>query len=336
MGEKAGDNAQLRVIAGALGWPVEVRRIAMQAPWVRGKPRVRASLAHIDAQRSDPLAPPWPELVITIGRRLSMVALWIREQSRGRTRIVLIGKPRRLARRFDLVVASAQYRVAQHRNVLQLGLPLMRVEPAAVTAAADTWRARLARLPRPLTAVLVGGPTKPVRFDDEVARDLAARAASLAKEAGGSLYVTTSRRTPPAVVDALAQQLPAGTPIYRWTPEATENPHLALLGLADRFVVTSDSITMMVEVARLGRPLAIFVLPSAGGGFARLWRVLARGRDLEAVPRLLIDRGIAVRLGAPFRSPHGPPPDELPRVVERIRALLDPSGGRPDAAPGAV
>jgi mitochondrial fission protein ELM1 len=333
VGEKQGDNAQLRVVAGALGWPVEERRIAMQPAWVRGKPRVRPSLEHIDPARSDRLEPPWPDLLIAIGRRLSMVALWVREQSGGRTRIVLFGKPRRLRRRFDLIVASAQYRVGRGPNVLHAGLPLMRVDPAAVTAAADAWRARLAHLPRPLTALLVGGPTKPVRFDAAVARGLAVQAAGLAAEAGGSLYVTTSRRTPAEVVDALAAGLPAGTPLYRWVPDAAENPYLALLGLADRFVVTSDSITMMVEVARLGRPLAIFALPPAPG---RWGRRLLRGRDLEAVPRLLIEQGVAVRLGAPFRAPDGPPVDELARVVERIRALLRPSGAAGDAADTAV
>ena len=328
VGEKTGDNAQLRVIADGLGWPVEERSIAMRPVWVRGKPHVRPSLEHIDPARSDALEPPWPDLVITIGRRLSMVALWVREQSGGSTRLVLLGKPRRLRRRFDLIIASAQYRIGRARNVLHTGLPLMRVDPAAVAAAADAWRARLAHLPRPLTALLIGGPTKPVRFDAAVARELAAQAAKVAADGGGTLYVTTSRRTPAAVVEALAAGLPAGTPLYRWAPEATENPHLALLGLADRFAVTSDSITMMVEVARLGRPLAIFVLPPAAGLF---WRRLFRGRDLEAVPRLLIEQGMAVRLGSPFRAPAGPPVDELPRVVERIRSLFDPRG----AATGA-
>src|SRR5262249_1905380 len=79
LGEKAGDNAQVLAIADALGWPCETRRIAMQERWRFGKPRVRASLAHVDAARSERLEPPWPDLVITIGRRLSSVALWIAE-----------------------------------------------------------------------------------------------------------------------------------------------------------------------------------------------------------------------------------------------------------------
>lgn len=316
LGEKAGDNAQVLAIADALGWPYETRRIAMQERWRLGKPRVRASLEHVDLARSDALVSPWPELVITIGRRLSSVALWIDEEAQGAAKLVLIGRPRRLAQRFDLIVASAQYRVRDEPNVLRLGLPLMRVDRAAVDAAARAWETRLASLPRPLTAVLVGGPTKPVRFDAAVARELMARAAAVAD--GGTLYVTTSRRTPLALVESIAANLPSGAQLFRWTAGATDNPYLALLGLADRFVVTSDSVTMMVEVARLGRPLAIHVLPPARG----LLRRVASRRDLTAVPDRLFEQGLAVRLGDPFRAPTAEPPDELGVVAARIRELF--------------
>jgi mitochondrial fission protein ELM1 len=319
LGEKAGDNGQVEAVADALGWPLERRRIAMLEQWRVGKPRVRASLDHVDLARSDALVPPWPDLVLAIGRRLSMVALWIRAQAGGRTRIVMIGQPRRLARRFDLIVVSAQYRGCAHRNVLRLELPLMRVDVDAVAAAAREWAPRLADLPRPLTAVFVGGPTKPVVLDAGVARTLAARAAAAA--AGGTLYVTTSRRTPAAVTDALAASLVPPARLHRFGAPGQANPYRALLGLADRFVVTSDSVTMMVEVARLGRPLAIFPLPFAPG---RFWRRLGSQRDLEAIPRLLIERGLAVWLGEPFHPVTASVPDELPAVVERISALFEP------------
>lgn len=317
LGEKAGDNAQVLAIAGALGWPCETRRIVMQERWRLGKPRVAASLAHVDLGRSDALEPPWPELLITTGRRLSSVALWVQEQSQRATRLVLIGRPRRLARRFDLILASAQYRVTEQPNVLRLGLPLMRPDHAAVDAAARAWAPRLAALPRPLTALLVGGPTKPVRFDADVARDLATCAAALRDS--GTLYTTTSRRTPAAIADAIAAALPTGAPFFRWREGAEDNPYLALLGTADRFVVTSDSITMLVEVARLGKPLAIYSLPPRGGAW---WRRIAGRRDLGAVPALLVERGLAVRAGEPFRAVAAGVPDELDRVAERIRALF--------------
>jgi hypothetical protein len=300
---------------------------------VLGKPTVRPSLSHVDLARSDALAPPWPELLITVGRRLSSAALWVQRESGGATKLVLIGKPRRFARRFALVVASAPYRIRARPNVVRVGLPLVRIDPARVRAGADAWRERLAALPRPLLALLVGGPTKAVRFDAAVAAELAARAAADAARAGGSLYVCASRRTPAAIADAMAAALPPGTPLYRWQADDPHNPYLGLLGLADRFAVTADSVTMLIEVARLGRPLAIAPLPPR-----RRWlRALTRSRDLDAVARWLLARGLAVELGEPWRTPAGPLDDDLAAVVARVRALFGLPAGPPPAAatPGA-
>src|SRR5262249_24586105 len=153
----------------------------------QGKPRVAASLHHIDLERSDLLGPPWPDLVITIGRRMSMVALWIQQQSQGRTRIALIGPPKRMLDRFDLAVASVQYRFPSQPNLLRINFPLQRVKEAAIAAEAEAWRHELGKLARPLTAVMVGGRTTAVRFDAAVAAQLADGIAELTARDGGSL-----------------------------------------------------------------------------------------------------------------------------------------------------
>lgn len=350
LGDKRGDNSQVEMVAGALGWPCERRNVVMRAPYVVGKPWVRPSLHHIDLARSDRLEPPWPDLVITVGRRPSMAALWIARQSGGRTKLVLIGKPSGKARRFDLIIAGAETQMPALPNVLSVTLPLMRVDETAVAAAAEIWRPRLADLPRPLIGFMIGGPTGPFRFDDTVTRRLLALIDEIAA-AGGTPYLSTSRRTPPAAIEALQARLPSSARLFRWTPDAPDNPYFGLLGLADGFVVTGDSISMLVEIAALHKPLAILELP--GGWFGRLdmlrrrWisqmldperaagplrRALVRvlynagvvhqTRDFAAFYDLLIERGLAVRAGEGFAQPYGEVPDELSLVVARIKALL--------------
>jgi hypothetical protein len=348
LGDKAGDNAQVQIVADTLGWPYQVKQLTFQAPYVIGKPRFRVSLHHVDRARSDPLEPPWPDLILTVGRRPSMVALWVRQQTQGRARLVVVGRPKRWLDRFDLVIAPPQFHLPRRANVLRLDFPLMRIDQAAIAAAKDAWRARCAELSQPLTALLVGGPTKPYRFDEAVAGRLLDEALGVVRRDGGSLYVTTSRRTPPAVVQALEAGLPAGARLYRWDGGG-DNPYHALLGLADRFIVTGDSISMMVEVARLGKPLAIFALPETPGAL-RLRGALGRrlaaeegpahavvrpiadllyrlriakyARDLSEIHRRLYAGALAVPLGAPFQPPRARVPDDLARAVERVRTLM--------------
>lgn len=354
--EKPGDMAQVQAILDALALPWEPKRLIVAQRWQITNPPFRPDLDHLDRARSDRLVPPWPDLVIASGRRMAGPQLWIKQQSGGRTKLVLVGRPRRWLERFDLVIGTSQYRLPPKPNVLRLDLPLMRPAIEAVAKAREEWAPNLASLPRPLIAVLVGGQTKPFRFDAEVARDLMRRSQALAEaEGGGTLYVTTSRRTPKPVADALAAALPANARLYLWRPDGGgENPYFGLLAHADRFIVTGDSASMMVEVARLGRPLLIYDLPRRVGrgdrfhyalaqlvhvpsGMEGVWwrrllhpvgdllyRYAAIGysRDLGDLHQVLIRRGLATRLGDP--TPPRPPEavDEVALVAERIRALL--------------
>jgi len=354
LGDKRGDNAQVEVLADALGWPFERRHIALKEQWVFGKPRVEPSLHHLDRSRSDPLEPPWPDLILTIGRRPSMAALWVKVQSGGHSRVVLVGKPAGRLELFDLVIASAEAQLPPLPRVFKMTFPLMRVAEREVAEAADAWRARFAALPRPLVAFLVGGPTRPFVYDERVVRRLDALAREVLAK-GGTPWFTTSRRTPPAFVDSLARALPASTSLFRFTPDAVENPYRALLGLADGFVVTGDSISMIVEVIRLRRPLAILPMPtgplgaldarrralarwlfSTGDGAASglrgalghalfRARILSQTRDFPAFHRMLVSRGLAVFAGEPFRSPSGDVPDDLALAAARVRALISSS-----------
>lgn len=357
--EKMGDNAQVLAILETLAMPWETKRLFVQPQWRLGKPLFAISLDHLDLTRSDPLAPPWPDLVITSGRRMAMAALWIKERSGGHAKLVYIGRPRRWIERFDLVIGTAQYRLPEAPNVLRLDLPLMRPDRQAVAAAGQSWAPRLAELRRPLIAVLVGGQTKPYRLDPIAARDLVAGAEAEARRRGGTLYFTTSRRTKPEVAEAIAGNLPAGARLFRWTAEAApgDNPYLGLLALADAFIVTGDSASMMVEVARLGRPLAIFPLPvgvsaaerplywlgrvlhpNPGEGH-RWWHRLLRpigdflydtaslpySRDLTMLHEALIRRGLAVRLGEPMPERPEAVEDEVSVAAMRVRGLLSPA-----------
>lgn len=326
--EKAGDNAQVDALLEAVGLPVTIKRLRMRRRWQRGKPRIRAGLGHLDRAASDALEPPWPDLVVLSGRRLMNVALWLREQSRGRTRLVLVGRPHGHYEAFDLIVAAPQFRLPARANVINLELPLIAPPQAAIDAAAARWRDEFAALTRPLTVVLVGGPTQPFRFGPVQAKDLIDRTLAATADAG-TLFVSTSRRTPAGVVDALAEALPADARLFRWTPQTPDNPYPALLALADRFVVTGDSASMLVEVARLGRPLAIFELPLGHKPRQLLTRALAAvrrrpRRDLTALHQVLYRLGLARPLDQGF----SPPSDgagaaaELAEIRARVRALL--------------
>lgn len=352
--KKLGDNAQVLSIADALGWPYTTKLLEFTGLNHFHFRFFGPSLRKIDIAKSSPLGPPWPDLVLTIGRRATPVALWIRQTSRRHTKLVQVGQSRVGIDRFDLVIGNPQYHLPESPNLVRLTLPLVSIDPQVIAAAAATWRPRFASLPRPWTALLVGGPTAPFTLDVQVARNMMQTVKQVLARDGGSVLVTTSRRTTPEVAMVLEAAMPEQGFFYRWSLDSQNNPYRGLLGLADRFIVTGESVSMMVEVVRQRKPLAIYPLPAhttsihllcrqtlqhlflplgrtsstarnlrnqIGGLLVRLG-VTEYRRDFSLFHQQLIKRGLAVWLGEPFPKEPSAPPDELPLVIQRIKALF--------------
>ena len=254
LGRKAGDNAQVLALAEALGWPRADKHIVPQ-PWeIVPHLLMGPTLAGIDRGASSPLGPPWPDLVITAGRRNEPVARWIRAQAGGGVRLVHVGRPWARPGTFDLVVSTPQYFLPEGPGVLVNPLPLHRITRESVEAAAKDYAPRVAHLPRPLTTVLIGGDSGPVVFTPEKGRRLAHGINGLVRQTGGAALVTGSPRTPTATAQAVRAALDVPAETHFRHDGGDENPYLGFLGLADRFVVTGESMSMLAEAGSLGRP----------------------------------------------------------------------------------
>ncbi len=347
LSDKLGDNAQVNRVADELPWPVETRSLVFLEQYRLGKPDFEASLYHVDLALSDDLEAPWPDLILTIGRRPAMVAQWIRKQSQGKTKVVLFGRPKVGLRDYDLVIAPGQYHLPQSEHIFAINLPLMRVDEERLRAARETWQERLETMKKPLIAVLVGGTTKPFDLTERAGKELAQEALAIADSCQGSLYFTTSRRTQPEAIRALREVLPEAIPFFEFTPSGGENPFMGLMACADRFIVTGDSVSMMVEVAGLGKPLAIYELPlqrglrtwldqkilrfchQEGAPFKFLSRFLqARGlmgypRDLTLIHKYLYDCGAARPLRRGFPADGAMIGNDVGAVSQRIQQLMD-------------
>ena len=258
-GRHAGDNAQARAVAALSGGMAAHKKLEFNALYHVPNILLGARLLSLDHQRSDPLVPPWPDLVVAAGRRSVPVARWIRAQSAGRTKLVQIGRPRAPLDWFDLVITTPQYGLPDAPNVLQLRSPIVSADPAPAIQA-DEWHDAFGTLPRPWIGVLVGGSRKPFRFDAATARSVAVEASAMARDLGGSLLISTSPRTPTDTLDILAGAITVPHYLYRYGDRGT-NPHQAILALADRFIVTADSVSMIAEACLTGRLVFLADIP---------------------------------------------------------------------------
>ena len=262
-GERRGDNAQVLALAHMLGWPHETKQLRWQPDYDVDPAEAGISLAGLDKVTSDPLAPPWPDVVIGIGFRSAPVARWIVHQGGDRALNIRLGRPRTELKPYDLVITTPQYGLPPAPNVRELPLPLVKVDEAEVAKSVARWQPSFERLPKPWIAVLLGGPTQHMAFDEAVARNLACDLESFANQAGGSLLITTSPRSPTGLKAIFDQAISAPHFVFEFQ-QGADNPYLALLALSQAAIVTSDSASMIADAAAIERPLLLYELPWLG------------------------------------------------------------------------
>jgi mitochondrial fission protein ELM1 len=252
---RAGTAAQALGVADALGLPFAEKKLRFTPLAALPNALRGASRLGVEAD----IAPPWPELVISAGRRSAPLARWIKRQSQGKAKLVHIMDPGPSGREeFDLIaIPHHDGKVKLAPNMLGVTGAPHRLTPEALKEAAAIWGPRFAHLKKPLIGLLVGGSTRKKPFTPALAGELGRLAAQMSKECGGTLLVTTSRRTDQEAEKALFAALPPTSFIHNWR-EGGENPYRGFLAVAEALIVTGDSMTMASEACANGGPVFIY------------------------------------------------------------------------------
>src|SRR5262249_26239432 len=170
-----------------LGWSHETRQLRWQPDYDVDPAEAGSSLAGLDTTASDALAPPWPDIVIGIGFRSAPISRWIVQQGGGPAINIRLGPPRTDLKPYDLVITTPPYGLPSAPNVRELPLPLVKADEDQLAKSVARWRPAFEHLPKPWIAVLLGGPTQHMAFDEAVARHLASELESFADRVGGSV-----------------------------------------------------------------------------------------------------------------------------------------------------
>jgi mitochondrial fission protein ELM1 len=267
---KAGMASQSLGLAEATGFPFLEKSLTVHLPWAHLPPSLWLTPLRAVDTADGPLRPPWPDLVIACGRNAAMPALAIRRASSGRTIAAQVQDPHIGRGAFDLMLVPEHDRLRGANVVVTKGA-LHRVTEAKLVAERQRFP-ELAALPRPVLGVLIGGSNRAYRLTLARLGEIADAIAGWARETGGSVVLTPSRRTGDAGVALLRQRL-AGLPASIWDMTG-DNPYYAYLALADAFLVTADSVSMISEAAATGKPVHILDLGGGDAKFARFHRAM--------------------------------------------------------------
>jgi len=303
---RAGNLRQAQALAEALD-PGHADACILQPhwPWRLFAPMRAPGSDHAFGADFSAIAKHAPAVAIGCGRQAALATRVLR--ARG-ARVVQVLDPRIDPAHWDLLVVPQHDRV-RGANVLTMLGSLHPVDAGWLARARETFAA-FATLPRPRTVVLLGGSTRHARFDRMSFELLASRLEAAFARDGGSLLLTTSRRSPRELRAALRHRY-RETPGLTWLgPEDGDNPYAGMLAWADRIVCSPDSVNMISEACATDVPVHVFDPARARGRLkAFLDSLLARGRIRALDARLA---GFDVQ---PLR--------ETARVADAVRERFD-------------
>lgn len=325
-GNRPGDDAQVYALAEELGLPFETRTLRFNWRfWLSGKYQGASPVAIDRELREKTIRPPWPDLIIMVGRRAVPTALWVQKQSGGRTRLVFVGHPRVAPDTFDLVFTTRQY--------LTPAGPSMRLMPLAMSRYREIPKATeqelgwLATLPRPRLLLMLGGKTRHWAMRPDFVARVAARLAKKASAKGGSLVVVRSARTSEEVLDKLETCLENSSCEWRVVRDAFPR-FPVLLADGDELFPTADSISMISESVITGKPVGIVPIEMNWIGRIALGSNINEAspkRDLRRFWNHLLEQKLAGWMDKPVANGALNP---VAAAAQEVRALLRTSFGK--------
>jgi mitochondrial fission protein ELM1 len=276
---KAGHEINAVGVAEALGASYEMKRVDPRRPFLWMSP-----FGPVDPRDKALLRPPLPDIVLASGRVTVPYLRAFKRAGGARVFAVFLQDPRFARASMDLIWVPEHDR---HRGpnviaTLTSPHPFSARRLAAARAAPDV---RLAALPSPRCAVVLGGPSGAQHFTaGDLARMTEAVRAIVGQ--GFSIMATPSRRTPPELAVAVREGL-GDSPGFVWDGSG-DNPYASILALADAVLVTGDSANMVGEATATGAPVHVF--EPSGGDPGKL------GQGIDALERLGAVRRFAGRI----------------------------------------
>ncbi len=274
----AGTENQCIGIAENLDIDFEVRRISLNQPWKSLSPYIGMEQAWSFAPRP---APPYPDLLITSGRKSVAASRFIKKQSGGRTITIHIQDPRISRKHFDMV-AVPEHDPMRGDNVIVTKASPNKITSNKVNNARNDFP-EFGALKNPRVAILIGGSSKAYDMTRAITEKLAQELCAL----DASLMITCSRRTG-AQNQAILKTHLKNDGNYFWDGNG-KNPYMAMLGWADYILVTADSASMISESCTTGKPVYMINLDGGANRISKLHENLIHHGALKKFEGVLDD-----------------------------------------------
>ena len=201
-----------------------------------------------------------PSLVISAGRRSAPIALNLKKRSKNQTKIIQIMHPNLNLKKFDFVILPKHDEIdeAKFSNLITTIGSLTKTNENLIALEREKFASWFQNISKRKIALLIGGSSNKTEFTQKSAKKLAKISSEIANNMDATLLILTSKRTGDELTETIKSNLECDFKFFDWKELKSENPYLAILGYADFFIITGDSVSMISECCSTGKPVYIF------------------------------------------------------------------------------
>ena len=224
----------------------------------------------IDFKKSDNLTvkniEQLPEIIIFAGRRLAGLALYLKKefyrQFKKNVKLISILNPNYNFKLFDFVILPKHdgIKTDKYKNVIAINGSICELDENKIKTDVENFKQQIIKqYKHPCYCLMVGGDTKNKKMNISSFKIFVKNLDNKIKKENGFLLISTSRRTNQECITMLKNTIRCEHYLYQWQKDDKNNPYFAFLGLADKFITTADSISMLAEIINLHKMTYVYV-----------------------------------------------------------------------------
>jgi mitochondrial fission protein ELM1 len=216
------------------------------------------SLLGLNKETKKQITKPFPDIIISSGRRTAAVAAFIKKKNPN-TKIIQILWHELNNNLFDVVILPKHDKY-QASNIIYIDGALTNISPRVLEDEKAQNPSLFTDFALNKIALLIGGDTKKGNLTEKHILELIAKVNTIALDTSSALLISTSRRTNPALIQTLKDNIKVPYFMYDVNQD-TPNPYNAMLAYANIIITTGDSISMVTDACSSGKRVMIYQNP---------------------------------------------------------------------------
>ncbi len=201
-----------------------------------------------------------PNIIISAGRRLSIIALAIKKILKNQPKIIQIMNPKKNLSLFDLVILPYHdKKIDQYSNIIYINGALNYINKNEIMQKNEQYLQKYSSDNKGIISLLIGGKSKNFDIDIETISKVMSKIDIIAKKTNYKIFILNSRRTSNKINKYIKNNLKDNHSFIDYNSNINNNPSFkAVLAISNLFIVSPDSISMISECSGTNKPTYVF------------------------------------------------------------------------------